>query len=327
MVADSDAGLAWIRWASPLGWVENLRPLTGSQPLALLPIIGFTAAATGAAIAVAGRRDLGAGVLVRRGVVKPNTRLLGGAGGLAVRLERWVALAWALGLGLLALIFGVTAVSVTKADGGVDSVEQAVGRIGGQASGATAWIGYEFLYIAALVAFAAVGQMSATRGEEADGHLDNLLARRVSRARWLAGRLAFGTLFVAVTGLATGVGGWLGIATGSSDIGFATMVQAGLNVVAPALFVLGLGTLLYGLVPRLTLPILYGVVLWSLLIEIIGTTITTNHWLLDTALVSHIGPVPATALNWTAMAWLTGLGVLAALAGLGAFERRDLVAA
>jgi ABC-2 type transport system permease protein len=327
MVADSGAGLAWMRWASPLGWVENLRPLTGSQPLALLPIIGFAAAATGAAIAVAERRDLGAGVLVRRGVVKPNTRLLGGPGGLAVRLERWVALAWTLGLAVLALIFGVTAVSVTKADGGVDSVEQAVVRIGGQASGATAWIGYEFLYIAALVAFAAVGQMSAMRGEEADGHLDNLLARRVSRARWLAGRLAFATFFVAVTGLATGVGGWIGIATGNSTIGFVTMVQAGLNVVAPALFVLGLGTLLFGLVPRLALPVLYGVVLWSLLIEIIGTTITTNHWLLDTALISHIGPVPATTLNWTAITWLTGLGLMAALAGLGAFQRRDLIAA
>jgi ABC-2 type transport system permease protein len=29
MGADSGTGLAWMRWASPLGWVENLRPLTG----------------------------------------------------------------------------------------------------------------------------------------------------------------------------------------------------------------------------------------------------------------------------------------------------------
>src|SRR5207302_858760 len=35
MVADSGSGLGWLRWATPLGWVEELRPLTGSRLLAL----------------------------------------------------------------------------------------------------------------------------------------------------------------------------------------------------------------------------------------------------------------------------------------------------
>ena len=34
MVADSGSGLAWLRWATPLGWVEELHPLTGSDPFA-----------------------------------------------------------------------------------------------------------------------------------------------------------------------------------------------------------------------------------------------------------------------------------------------------
>ena len=37
MVADSDPRLAWLRWASPLGWIEELRPLTGSRPFAFVP--------------------------------------------------------------------------------------------------------------------------------------------------------------------------------------------------------------------------------------------------------------------------------------------------
>jgi hypothetical protein len=32
-------------------------------------------------------------------------------------------------------------------------------------------------------------------------------------------------------------------------------------------------------VPRLAVPILYGVALWSFLTEIIGSSITSNHWL------------------------------------------------
>ena len=48
MIADAGVGLHGLIWASPLGWVEELQPLTAPQPLALVPIVVFTA--------VAGRR-------------------------------------------------------------------------------------------------------------------------------------------------------------------------------------------------------------------------------------------------------------------------------
>ena len=38
MVADSGTGLAWLRWVSPLGWIEELQPLTSPKPLAVVPI-------------------------------------------------------------------------------------------------------------------------------------------------------------------------------------------------------------------------------------------------------------------------------------------------
>jgi len=328
MVADGVTGLAWLRWVSPLGWVENLHPLTGSAPLALLPIILLTAVTAGAAVILAGRRDLGAAVLARRRPADASTRLLGSPAGLVIQLERWAALAWIGGLAILAAIFGVVAQSAASGNVGVKAIEQQVSRLGGHPGGATtAWIGYEFLYLAALVAFAAAAQISGVRGEEADGYLDNLLARHLNRGTWLAGRLGFGVALVLAAGLATGLGGWIGVTARHGSIGFAAMMQAGLNVAVPALFILGLGTLLYALLPRLAVPILYTVILWSFLIEIIGSTITSNHWLLDTAVLSHLGPVPATSLNWTAIAWLTGLALIAALAGFTAFRHRDLAAA
>jgi polyether ionophore transport system permease protein len=328
MVADSGTGLAWLRWASPLGWAENLRPLTGSQPLALIPIFLLVAAAAATAIRLAGHRDLGAAVLARPHTVKAGTRLLDGSALLVIWLERWVALAWIGGLAVLAVIFGVTARSAAAGNVAVTAIKQQLGHLGAQPTSAVAaWIGYEFLYLAALLAFAAAGQIAALRSEEADGHLDHLLARHLNRATWLAGRLTVAAALVAAAGLATGVGGWIGIAPRHTGVGFAAMMQASLNVAVPALFILGLGTLLYGLAPRLAVPILYILVLWSFLIETIGSGITSNHWLLDTAVLSHLGPVPATSLSWTAIGWLTGLAVITTLAGLAAFNRRDLAAA
>jgi ABC-2 type transport system permease protein len=328
MIADSGTGLAWMRWVSPLGWIENLRPLTGSQPLALLPVVGLTAVTAAVAIRLAGRRDLGAAVGARSKAPRSGTRLLGGPTGLVVRLERWVALAWIAGLGVLALIFGVVARSAAAGNVAVGSITQQLGRLGAHPAGAvTAWIGYEFLFLAALLAYAAATQVSALRGEEADGHLDNLLARPLDRATWLAGRLGFAVLLVLAGGLAIGLGGWIGVSARDSGVGLTAMLQAGWNAAIPALFVLGLGTLLYGLVPRLAAPALYVVVLWSFLVEIIGSSLTSNHWLLDTAILTHLGPVPATGLHWTAIAALTGCGALAAVAGAAVFRRRDLATA
>lgn len=328
MVADSVSGLGWLRWISPLGWVENLHPFTGSQPLMLLPIGLLTIAAAALAATLAGRRDIGTAVLARRESVKSDTRLLGSPAHLVIRLERSVALAWIAGLTLLGAIFGVVARSAVGARAATSAIEQSLSRIGGHhVSAATAWIGYEFVFIAVLIAFAAAGQISAMRSEEADGHVDNLLARHLRRDTWVAGRLGFGAALVIAVGLAASLGGWIGVASRNSGVGFGAMLQAGLNMMPAALFVLGLGTLLFALVPRLAAPLLYVLVLWSFLIEIIGSSITSNHLLLDTALFSHLGPVPAASLNWTAMGVLTGLGVIAALAGLIAFQRRDLVAA
>lgn len=326
MVADSGTGLDWMRWLSPLGWVENLAPLTDPQPLALIPIVVLVVAASSAAIVLADRRDVGAGAWVRQPSARTSTALLESPGLLVVRLERWVAISWVVGLGLMALVFGVVAEAAAEGNVGVEGIEEVVGRLGGQEGGAKAWIGYEFLFVAAFVGFVAANQISAMWGEEGDGHLDHLLARPVSRARWLAGRVGFGVALLVAVGVATGVGGWVGLVLMDSDIGFMEMLGAGLNVTVPALFVLGVGTLLYGVAPRWAVRAIYALVLWTFLVELVGSSITTNEWLLDTAVLTHIGPVPADTLNWAALGWLVGLGGLAGVIGLLAFNRRDLVA-
>jgi ABC-2 type transport system permease protein len=328
MIPDAAAAPAWVRWISPLGWVENLAPLTRPEPFALVPIVLFTVAAAATAVVLAGRRDLDAAILARRRPSTAGNRLLTSHAGLVVYLERWVALAWIAGLGALAFVFGVTARSAAAGNVAVDTITLQLNRLGGKpVSPVAAWIGYEFIFLAALLAYAAAGQIAAMRAEEADGRLDNLLVRDLSRVRWLAGRLGFGAAFVVWAALAAAVGAWLGAGAADSAVGLADMMRAGLNAAIPALFVLGLGVLLFSVVPRLAAPVLYAVVLWSFLVEIVGSSITGNHWLLDTALLTHLGPVPATGLRGTTIAWLAALTVLCTATGCAAFNRRDLSAA
>jgi ABC-2 type transport system permease protein len=327
MVADSASGLGWLRWASPLGWVEELRPLTGSRAWAFLPIVLVTAGLVVVAVRVAAERDLGAGRLAGRETPKAHTRLLGGQGGLTLRLSRPAILGWTVALVATGLVFGLVAQAAASALKGSPALERVIARLGGTAPGAAAYLGFVFVAAAGLVAIAVCGQVSAIRNEEASGHLDNLLVRAVPRWRWLGVRLAVGAAMVIVIGVLAGVAAWGGAASQHTGIGFGDMVKAGLNVTPPALFVLGIGVLAFGVLPRAAIGVAYGVVVWSFVAEIVAGASSSVHWLQNTSPLLHIAPVPAAPPDWTAAVWLVGLGLVAALAGVLWFDRRDLVSA
>ncbi|HEX9124591.1 MAG TPA: hypothetical protein VF984_14730 [Actinomycetota bacterium] len=327
MVADSDPGLAWLRWASPLGWIEELRPLTGSDPLAFVPIVALVVVLVVAALRVAKRRDLGASAFASRDTQRPRTLLLGGQAGLTIRLTRPVIAAWIAALVVTGLVFGLVAQAAGTALRGAQGIEQAIQRLGGTTSGAASYLGFVFVIAAGLMAIAVAGQITAARNEEAAGHLENLLVRPVARWRWLAVRLGVAAGLVVVASVLAGVAAWLGAISQHADVGFGELVKAGLNVVPPAVFVLGIGGLAFGLWPRGAIGVAYGLVVWSFIVETFAAAFDSNHWLRDTSPLLHITPVPAADPNWTAAAWLVGLGLLAAVGGIAAFGRRDLVGA
>jgi ABC-2 type transport system permease protein len=327
MAADSAPGLNWLRWASPIGWVEQLRPLTGSRPVAFVPIVVLVAVLVGATIRIAAQRDLGASALASRDTSRPRTSLLGGQAGLTLRLTRGLILGWIVALVVTGFVFGLVAQAAGTALRGAKGLERAIERLGGTAPGAASYLGFVFVIAAGLMAIAVAGQVTAARNEEASGHLENLLVRPVARWRWLTVRLGVALALVVLASALAGFAAWVGAASQHADVGLGELVKAGLNVVPPAVFVLGIGGLAFGVWPRGAIGIVYGLVVWSFLVETIAAAFDSNHWLLDTSPVLHIAPVPASDPNWTAAAWLVGLGLLAAIVGTAAFGRRDLVGA
>ena len=327
MVADSDRALGWLRWASPLGWIEELRPLTGSKPLAFVPIVVLTAGLVGVAMRMAADRDVGASVLRGRDTAKPRLTLLNGQAGLTIRLTRTGIVAWLLVLTATGLCFGLVTQAAGNAARGSPTLERVIERLGARGGGAVAYLGYVFLISAGIVAIAVAGQISAIRNEESAGHLDNLLVQPVPRWKWLTVRLGIGAALVVGASALTGLAAWVGATTQHSGLGIRDLLEAGLNVAPPALFVLGIGALVFGVRPRAAIGVTYGLVVWSFLVETIASIFDSNHWLRDTSPFLHITPAPAADPNWTAGAWLVALGLLAATVGVTAFARRDLVGA
>jgi ABC-2 type transport system permease protein len=157
VVAYSSTSMRWLHWVSPLGWVDELRPLTGTNPWPLVPIGVTVALLVIATIALAGRRDLGAGMLPARDVRASRTKLLTGPTWLAHRLSRGSMYGWLTGLAVGGFLIGL----ITKGTADVWA-KQSSGLLVNlaDATGAKVYLGVTFLLVAFLVAMAAAGQVS-----------------------------------------------------------------------------------------------------------------------------------------------------------------------
>jgi len=325
VLGNSGPQLRWVQWTTPLGWVQHLHPLTSPSVMPLLPLVAFIGALVAATVVLAGGRDVGAGVLPARDSSPPHVGLLSGPVGLAVRLERTTWLSWAAGLAVMSFLFGIVATAVASTSS--RALEEALARLGSAQAGVRAYLGLFYLIIGAALALAAAGHVGATREEEADGHADALLVRPVARISWLGGRLMVSVVALGGLALIAGVGGWAGSATQHAGVSLTGALGAALNALPAALLVLGVGTLAHALRPRRAGVIAYGLVAWSFVVEMLGSTGTGGRLLLDLSIFHHVALVPAVSFRASGAAVLVGLGGAGMVAGGALFRRRDLAEA
>ncbi len=322
MVADSSSGLAWLRWATPLGWIEELQPLTAPRPIALVPLGALVALLVAATLYLAGQRDIGTGSFSDNSNVARQRRLPTNRAGLPFYLSRTTLLAWAGSIFAYGLLLGGIAKSGGKIITSSASLSRAFARLG--VSGAEAYLSVSLLIMAVAVSFVAIGQASAARKEESSGQLDNLLVAPYSRTQWLGERVALGVGAVLVAGELAGIATWIGATLDRAHVSLSSMVGAGLNLAIPALVIFGVATLTFGVRPRWQSAVAYGLFVWSLLVEIVGSVAKLNHWVLDLSVFHQMTAAPATPVDWTTDGMMAAIALAALAGGATLFRRRDL---
>ncbi|MCC3316732.1 MULTISPECIES: hypothetical protein [Nocardia] len=152
VIAYSSTSLRWLRWATPLGWVDETHPFIRSHWPPLLAIAATVTVLVVATIAVAGARDLNTGILPGRDTAPAHTRLLTGTTGLAYRLERGTVLGWGVGLAVGGFVVGLIA------KGSADIWANQTGGLFvaiAHARGGAVYLGVSFTIIAFLIAMTA----------------------------------------------------------------------------------------------------------------------------------------------------------------------------
>jgi ABC-2 type transport system permease protein len=325
VIADTSSALSWLRWATPLGWAEEMRPFTGARPAVVLLPIAASIVLCALAWRIAVRRDVGSGLLAARDSAEPRLALLSSPTAYALRAQSVGLSVWICSVGAFAFILGIVSKSITSADVS-KSLNEQIEKLGaGSILTPRGYLGFTFIFFVLAVSLFACAQVAAARHEEADQQLETQLALPVRRRSWLGGRLLLAAIAAVAISLAAGFFSWAGAASQGVGISLPRMLEAGVNCLPVGILFLGVAALAYGLLPRASAGIAYGLAIVAFLWQLFGSLLGAPRWLVDLTPFQHVGLVPAAAFRPVSALVMVAIGIVAAVAALAAFERRDLM--
>ena len=324
VVADTVAGAGWLRWLSPLGWVELTRPFASPHVAVLLAPACAAAVALAACTAIATRRDLVTGAVGDGGSHRPRLRLLGSALAFSLRHEIPALIVWAAAIAVFGCLLGAVSDAVSAA-ALPTGIRHAFGRvIAGSVITPAGYLGFASLTFMLAVSLFAAAQLSAARREETDGSLSTLLALPLTVTRWFAGRLLMLEAAIAGLSLLLSICLWAGATVAGAHVSLTAVLQAGANCVAVASLFAGIGAIAYALSPASAGTVTYALVAAAFFWQLFGAALGAPSWLLDLTPFAHLGLAPAVPFRATAAGLIALVGAAGLLAGPTLLRRRDL---
>jgi ABC-2 type transport system permease protein len=320
--AAGDAGSDTLSWLSPIGWAQRTYAYVDDRWWPLLLDIGVAVAAVAVAFALAGHRDVGAGLRPPRlgspvasdGLARPL--------GFALRLQRGVLIGFGVGLLLFGLMYGSILGDAEQMVEDNEQLRETVQALGGSVSESFGSVIMSFLAIIT-AAFVVMAVLRA-RAEETGGRAEPVLATGLSRQGWVGSHLAMsmagGSVVMVLGGFGFGVAGAL-----STDEGglFWKLTGASLAYL-PALWLTGaIALLLFGWLPRFAAAA-WAVPAYSFFVVYLGELVEMPDGLANFSPLGHVPQVPAADLDWTPLVIMTALAAAVTWLGLAGFRRRDL---
>jgi ABC-2 type transport system permease protein len=310
-------------WASPIGWMMATQPYAGDRWGPILLSLVVAGAVAAGALALEGRRDVGAGLVAPRPGPATATAGLGRPVGLAWRIQRGATAGWAAGIALGAIAMGSIADSADDFVGDNEGLEDYFAQVAG-ADLTDLYLATIVTYMALLVGGYAVQAVLRLRTEETAGRAEAVLATGTSRLRWAGGHLT-----IAIGGAAallglSGLGAGVAHALTTGDAGqVPRLLAAGLVPLPAVLVVIGAATLLWGVAPRATGAV-WGLVAGCAVLAMFGAVLDLPQWVLDLSPFTHVPQVPAAPVDWLPIGVMTALGLALVGAGLWGLGRRDV---
>lgn len=316
-----------LQWVTPFGWMQQTRAYAGERWWLIGVSLLAAVALALAALHVAARRDLGAGLIAqRRGRTSAATWITGPVS-LAWRLDRTYLLVWLLSVAALGAVEGsMLTTSVQLVEGNPSMVQILEKLAGGPADVHDLFL----VTMTGLFGLIAAGYGISTalrlRAEEEDGRAELALSTARSRTGWLLGHGS--TALVGATLLLLVGGATLGAVFGASDgdvLGQAWRATLASLLMAPAVWlVVAVPLALVGVLPRWATTVGWLVLVWCVLTGYFGQVLGLPDWLAQSSPFGHVPLWPAQEMRWTPIVLLTLLAAAVLAVALAGIRRRDL---
>jgi ABC-2 type transport system permease protein len=328
MVANSNDARGWLRWLTPFGWMDELRPYGDNRWFALIPLLVAAVLLGATAVMLRGRRDTGGALRTQADQRHAHLRLLGSPAAFAWRSTQGVLAGWLLGVAAYALMVGSLVKTMTDylaSDPNYRKVLQTLGM--SLAETTKGFIGVMGILLGVVVALYACWRLGATRAEEAAGRAEHILTRPVARLRWLGGHCLLTLGAAALLTVTSGLAMWAGAAMVGADVALTDALASTLNTLPVAMLFGGLAVATFGTLPRLTVGLPVAAAVVAYLMELLGSSLDWPTWVTNLSPFHHLAYVPAEPFASQPALVMASLGVLITLLGMAAFQRRDLTGA
>ena len=325
LATSSDSRLA-LRWLTPLGWIDELKPFGANVAVALLPLLGVPVVLVVVAVRLRAARDAGGALLAPESGGRSRLRLLSSPIAFAWRSTRASLLGWAAGLAAFAAVMGALVATMIDWISGDPGYQRILADLGlDEALTIKGFVAMLSLVLCLAIAVQVISRIGVARTEEEAARLEALLARRVGRLRWLGGHVLLAAVGAVLLAVVVGVGMWAGArAAGSSALTLSDTVTANLNTLPVVALVAGLSIGLFGTVPRLTVTVPSAVVMAGFVLYLLGPALEWPAWALNLSPFTHVAMVPAQRWQSTSGLVMTAIGGVLAAVGMLCFRRRDV---
>lgn len=311
---------------TPFGWTDLLNPVLDPQTAWLYPTLLFAIIAVPLGLYFAKKRDLGQSILPQSTHTRSRLFLLGSDFQLTIRQNIWTFIAWCVGsmafAGLMAAIAKLGAKLLTESP----VAAKVFAKLGFSQTGlVVAFIGFGGMFIVLILLIMSAVYIGSVRGQESKGYLDNMLIQPISRSGWLVRKLVVILVMTTLISLISTYVIWQVAALQGISIDFGIMMQNALALTGTVFLMLGIGTTVYGILPRLAVIVMFVVLIWADTADVLKALFKLDDWIMNTSLLHYISFTPAKTPDWTQFAWLVGIGVVLMALGVWRFTQRDIV--
>ena len=317
--ADASSGNSWLRWTTPLGWVEELHPPAAPSPVALMASVAACAVLVFVALRMLAVRDIGVGLLPHSDTRNPGYFLLRNPWQTALRDDLPQLSIWLAGSLFYTLLLG----SLAKTLLDLVASTSAFGKLLGHSFGLNAYIAASFSVVELIVTLFAVTLVVGARGEEASGRLELLTAGPLSRIGWLLGRAGLASGLALVLALLSAMALWVGAEVTGQSMSFGSLIEAAFNCIPLIVISVGAAVAILAITPR-AVAFIYAPVAVFYLWDALGTAIKAPTWTLNISPFHALAEIPAQDFAILPALILTVIGLIFGALGLSVFRGRDL---